>query len=45
MVDRGMREFPVKADFVGKNLSIESNELVKVLLKEIDGTDGIVSIV
>ncbi len=44
MVDRGMREFPVKADFVGKNLSIGSNELVKVLLKEIDGADGIVSI-
>ncbi|MED5579161.1 MAG: bifunctional pyr operon transcriptional regulator/uracil phosphoribosyltransferase PyrR [Nitrospinota bacterium] len=44
MVDRGMREFPVKADFVGKNLSIGNQEVVKVLFKEIDGTDGIVSI-
>jgi len=44
MVDRGMREFPVKADFVGKNLSVGNQEVVKVLFKEIDGTDGIVSI-
>jgi len=44
MVDRGMREFPVKADFVGKNLSIENKKSVKVMLKEIDGTDGVFSV-
>ena len=44
MVDRGMREFPVKADFVGKNLSIGNKKSVKVMLKEIDGTDGVFSV-
>ncbi len=44
MVDRGMREFPVKADFVGKNLLIGKKKLIKVMMKEIDDTDGVFSV-
>ena len=44
MVDRGKREFPIKADFVGKNLSLENKQSIKVLLKEIDGVDGVFSV-
>ena len=44
MVDRGKREFPIKADFVGKNLSLDNKQSIKVLLKEIDGVDGVFSV-
>jgi pyrimidine operon attenuation protein / uracil phosphoribosyltransferase len=39
LVDRGHREFPIKADFVGKNLPTSLMESVCVRLKEIDGED------
>ncbi|PKQ28707.1 MAG: bifunctional pyr operon transcriptional regulator/uracil phosphoribosyltransferase PyrR [Candidatus Anoxymicrobium japonicum] len=39
LVDRGHRELPVRADYVGKNLPTSGNERVKVSLEEIDGTD------
>lgn len=42
MVDRGHRELPVKADFVGKNIPTSQTEEVKVLMKEIDGEDAVV---
>jgi pyrimidine operon attenuation protein/uracil phosphoribosyltransferase len=42
MVDRGHRELPIRADFVGKNLPTAEMEDVRVLLSEIDGgLDGI----
>lgn len=37
LVDRGHRELPIRADFVGKNLPTSSQETVKVRLREIDG--------
>ncbi len=37
LVDRGHRELPVRADYVGKNLPTARNELVKVRLEETDG--------
>jgi pyrimidine operon attenuation protein/uracil phosphoribosyltransferase len=41
LVDRGHRELPIKADYVGKNIPTSRTEGVKVLLAEIDGTDGV----
>ena len=41
LVDRGHREFPIRADFVGKNLPTSSEEVVKVHLEEIDGEDAV----
>jgi pyrimidine operon attenuation protein/uracil phosphoribosyltransferase len=42
LVDRGHRELPIKADFVGKNLPTALSEEVHVRLAEIDGVDEVV---
>ncbi len=42
LVDRGHRELPIKADYVGKNLPTAPDESVQVRLQEIDGTDEVV---
>jgi pyrimidine operon attenuation protein/uracil phosphoribosyltransferase len=39
LVDRGHRELPIRADYVGKNLPTSQRELVRVLLSEVDGQD------
>ena len=41
LVDRGHREFPMKADYVGRNLPTSENEVVEVKLTEIDGRDEV----
>lgn len=41
LADRGHRELPIKADFVGKNIPTSLAQEVKVLLAEVDGEDGI----
>lgn len=41
LVDRGHRELPIKADFVGKNLPTSKSQMVRVLLSEIDGRDEV----
>ena len=41
LVDRGHREFPIRADYVGKNLPTSADEAVKVHLEEIDGEDAV----
>jgi pyrimidine operon attenuation protein/uracil phosphoribosyltransferase len=41
MVDRGHRELPIKADYVGKNLPTSRAESVQVHLVEIDGRDEV----
>lgn len=41
LVDRGHRELPIRADYVGKNLPTSSTESVKVSLREVDGTDSV----
>ncbi|ABK53074.1 Uracil phosphoribosyltransferase [Acidothermus cellulolyticus 11B] len=41
LVDRGHRELPIKADYVGKNLPTSRAEQVAVRLTEIDGVDGV----
>ena len=42
LVDRGHRELPVKADYVGKNLPTSTAQSVQVLVDEIDGRDEVV---
>src|ERR671923_788962 len=41
LVDRGHRELPIKADYVGKNLPTSLSESVQVRLSEIDGRDEV----
>ncbi len=41
LVDRGHRELPIRADFVGKNLPTSRQEVVKVKLRETDGEEGV----
>ena len=41
LVDRGHRELPIRPDYVGKNLPTSRQEVVRVLLEEVDGTDAV----
>lgn len=42
LVDRGHRELPIRADYVGKNVPTNSKEVVEVRLDEADGKDEVV---
>ncbi len=42
LVDRGHRELPIRADYVGKNVPTSQQEAVQVLLTEEDGVDKVV---
>jgi pyrimidine operon attenuation protein/uracil phosphoribosyltransferase len=42
LIDRGHRELPIRADFVGKNVPTAKREIVQVKLKEIDGEDKVI---
>ena len=41
LVDRGHRELPIRADYVGKNVPTSSKEIISVLIKEIDHEDRV----
>jgi pyrimidine operon attenuation protein / uracil phosphoribosyltransferase len=41
LVDRGHRELPIRADFVGKNVPTRKDEDVRVVLREVDGEDAV----
>ena len=41
LVDRGHRELPIKADYVGKNVPTSRQESVQVHLRELDGVDEV----
>ena len=41
LVDRGHKELPIRADYVGKNIPTSKDEIIKVQIKEIDGTDSV----
>ncbi len=41
LIDRGHRELPFRADFVGKNLPTSHNEVVHVCVEQYDGEDGV----
>jgi pyrimidine operon attenuation protein / uracil phosphoribosyltransferase len=42
LVDRGHRELPIRADYVGKNVPTSRADDVRVLIAEVDGQDGVV---
>jgi pyrimidine operon attenuation protein / uracil phosphoribosyltransferase len=41
LIDRGHRELPIRADYVGKNIPTSKNEIISVELFEIDKTDSV----
>src|SRR5204862_1696366 len=41
LVDRGHRELPLRADYVGKNVPTAFDEAVRVLVEELDGEDAV----
>jgi pyrimidine operon attenuation protein / uracil phosphoribosyltransferase len=42
LIDRGHRELPIRADYVGKNIPTHENEIVHVHFKETDKKDEVV---
>jgi len=42
LIDRGHRELPIRADYVGKNMPTAKGEMVDVNLEEIDGVDRVI---
>ena len=42
LIDRGHKELPIRADYVGKNVPTSKNEVIHVKLVEIDGTNKVV---
>ncbi len=42
LIDRGHRELPIRADFIGKNIPTSLKEDVGVRLQETDGSDAVV---
>ncbi|KPK41588.1 MAG: transcriptional regulator [Omnitrophica WOR_2 bacterium SM23_29] len=41
LIDRGHRELPIRADYVGKNIPTSLKEVVQVKIKEVDGIDEV----
>ena len=41
LVDRGHRELPIRADYVGKNVPTRADDLIRVLTTETDGSDAV----
>ncbi len=41
LVDRGHRQLPIRADYVGKNVPTSSRESIRVHVKEVDGEDAV----
>lgn len=41
LIDRGHRELPIRADFIGKNVPTATNEIVHVMVQEFDGQNGV----
>lgn len=42
LVDRGHRELPIKADYIGKNVPSSKQEVIAVYVEELDGRDGVI---
>lgn len=45
LVDRGHRELPIRADFVGKNVPSSEDQDVRLFLKEVDGIESVVEVI
>jgi len=42
LVDRGGRELPIHADVVGKKVTVDAGDRVEVMVRELDGKDGVI---
>lgn len=42
LIDRGHRELPIRADYIGKNIPTARNEQVYVRLHEVDGENAVI---
>ena len=42
LIDRGHRELPIRADYIGKNIPSSKDEEIQVQLEEVDGIDEVV---
>ena len=42
LIDRGHRELPIRADFIGKNVPTSREESVRVMVRERDGEDKVI---
>jgi pyrimidine operon attenuation protein/uracil phosphoribosyltransferase len=42
LIDRGHRELPIRADYVGKNIPTSLDEAIEVKMRELDGTDEVI---
>ncbi len=42
LIDRGHRELPIRADYVGKNVTTSENEMVEVQIDEVDGKEQVI---
>ena len=42
MIDRGHREFPIRADYIGKNIPTSRDEAIMVRLQELDGEEQVI---
>jgi len=42
LIDRGHRELPIRADYVGRGVTTAREDIVQVMLEEVDGEDGVV---
>jgi pyrimidine operon attenuation protein/uracil phosphoribosyltransferase len=42
LIDRGHRELPIRADYVGKNIPTARDQQVHVLLDEVDGENAVI---
>ncbi|MEN6351500.1 MAG: bifunctional pyr operon transcriptional regulator/uracil phosphoribosyltransferase PyrR [Syntrophomonas sp.] len=42
LIDRGHRELPIKADFIGKSVPTSKQEVISVYVEELDGKDGVI---
>ncbi|MCK4436726.1 bifunctional pyr operon transcriptional regulator/uracil phosphoribosyltransferase, partial [bacterium] len=42
LIDRGHRELPIRADYVGKSIPTSQDEMVEVRLREVDGREEVV---
>jgi pyrimidine operon attenuation protein/uracil phosphoribosyltransferase len=42
LIDRGHRELPIRADYVGKELQTERSDAVEIVVRELDGKDAVV---
>jgi pyrimidine operon attenuation protein/uracil phosphoribosyltransferase len=42
LIDRGHRELPIRADYIGKNVPTSRNEMIQVKVKELDGINAVI---